>query len=110
MKQNSFSTFVIGGDLKVNRMGYGAMQLTGPGVWGDAPHRDQAKQVLNAAVEAGVNFIDTADAYGPHTNEGLIHDALSASYGKIIIATKGGLERSGPGQWSPNGQPEYIRQ
>jgi pyridoxine 4-dehydrogenase len=110
MKQKSFSTFVIGGDLEVNRMGYGAMQLTGPGVWGDAPHRDRAKQVLNAAVEAGVNFIDTADAYGPHTNEVLIRDALHAHYDKILVATKGGLVRSGPGQWSSIGQPEHIRQ
>ncbi|HTA31192.1 MAG TPA: aldo/keto reductase [Candidatus Cybelea sp.] len=103
------STFVIGGDLKINRLGYGAMQLTGAGVWGDAPDRDQAKRVLNDAVEAGVNFIDTADAYGPHTNEVLIQEALSAHYGKIVIATKGGFERPGPGQWVPNGRPEYIR-
>ena len=91
-------------------MGYGAMQLTGPGVWGDAPNREQAKRVLNAAVEAGVNFIDTADSYGPHTNEKLIHDALSTQYGKVVIATKGGFERTGPGQWVMNGRPEHIRQ
>lgn len=103
------STFKIGGDLEINRLGYGAMQLTGHGVWGDAPDRDRAKRVLNAAVDAGVNFIDTADAYGPHTNEVLIHDALHTKYEKILVATKGGLTRSGPGQWSPNGQPEHIR-
>jgi pyridoxine 4-dehydrogenase len=104
------STFAIGGSLKVNRLGYGAMQLTGTGVWGDAPNRDLAKRVLNAAVEAGVNFIDTADAYGPHTNEVLIQEALEAHYGKITIATKGGFERPGPGEWVTNGRPEYIRQ
>jgi aryl-alcohol dehydrogenase-like predicted oxidoreductase len=104
------STFVLGGDLEVNRMGYGAMQLTGPGVWGDAPNREQAKRVLHAAVEAGVNFIDTADSYGPHTNEVLIQEALSACYGTITLATKGGFERPGPGQWVVNGRPEYIRQ
>jgi pyridoxine 4-dehydrogenase len=104
------STFLLGGYLKVDRMGYGAMQLTGPGVWGDAPRRDQAKRVLNAAVEAGVNFIDTADSYGPHTNEILIHETLNADYGKLVIATKGGFERPGPGQWVINGHPEHIRQ
>lgn len=103
------STFVIGGDLEVNRLGYGCMQLTGPGVWGDAPHREQAKQVLNAAVEAGVNFFDTADSYGPHTNETLVQEALSVHYGKIVIATKGGFERPGPNQWKVNGRPEHIR-
>lgn len=103
-------TFVLGGDTKVNRIGYGAMQLTGEGVWGDAPRREEAMRVLKAAVEAGVNFIDTADAYGPHTNEVLIQEALSADYGHITIATKGGFERPGPGEWVTNGQPEYIRQ
>ena len=106
---NSTSSFLLGGKVKVNRMGYGAMQLTGPGVWGDAPRRDTAKQVLNAAVESGVNFIDTADSYGPHTCEVLINEALSPQYEKIIVATKGGLERPGPGQWVPNGRPEYIK-
>ncbi len=104
------ATFLLAGEREVNRMGYGAMQLTGPGVWGDAPNREQAKRVLNATVEAGVNFIDTADSYGPHTNEKLIHDALSAQYGKVVIATKGGFERTGPGQWVMNGRPEHIRQ
>lgn len=103
-------TFSLGGQVKVNRIGYGAMQLTGDGVWGDAPRREEAKQVLRAAVEAGVNFIDTADAYGPNTNEALIREALSDSYGKITIATKGGFERPGPDQWVENGRPEHIRQ
>jgi pyridoxine 4-dehydrogenase len=103
-------TFLLGGDLKVNRMGYGAMQLTGAGVWGDAPRREEAKRVLAAAVEGGVNFIDTADAYGPETNEILIQEALHEDYGKLVIATKGGFERPGPGQWVINGRPEHIRQ
>jgi len=101
--------YKLGGQLDINRIGYGAMQLTGPGVWGDAPDRDRAKQVLLTAVEAGVNFIDTADSYGPHTNEVLIRQALSSHYADLVIATKGGLERSGPNQWHSNGDPEYIR-
>jgi aryl-alcohol dehydrogenase-like predicted oxidoreductase len=109
-KNNSPSTFLLGGEIKINRLGYGAMQLTGPGTWGDAPKRAIAKQVLNKAVEAGVNFIDTADSYGPHTNEVLIEEALHPSYGKIIIATKGGFERPGPRKWTTNGRPEYIKQ
>jgi pyridoxine 4-dehydrogenase len=104
------STFLLGGDLQVNRLGYGALQLTGPGVWGDATHRDEAKRLLKAAVEAGINFIDTADSYGPHTNEALIQEALSAYDGRVYIATKGGFERPGPGQWVINGRPEHIRQ
>ena len=76
------STFVIGGDLKVNRLGYGCMQLTGEGVWGDVSDRAKAKAVLKGAVEAGVNFFDTADSYGPHTNEVLVQEALGDSYGK----------------------------
>lgn len=102
-------SYLLGGQVEINRMGYGAMQLTGKGVWGDAPNRDTAKEVLKAAVNAGVNFVDTADSYGPHTCEVLIQEALSPSYDKIIVATKGGLERPGPGQWIPNGRPEYIK-
>ncbi len=102
-------TFVIGGDREVNRMGYGAMQLTGEGVWGDPPKREDAKRVLKAAVDSEVNFFDTADAYGPNTNEVLIQEALSPSYGKIVVATKGGFERPGPGKWVENGRPEHIR-
>jgi pyridoxine 4-dehydrogenase len=108
-KTKSASTFSIGSEIKVNRLGFGGMQLTGKGVWGDAPQREAAKQLLNHAVESGVNFIYTADSYGPHTNEVLIHEALHPFYGKITIATKGGLERPGPGQWTPNGNPDYIR-
>jgi len=103
------ATFLLAGEHKINRLGYGSMQLTGPGVWGDAPDREQAKSVLKAAVNAGVNFIDTADSYGPHTNEILIHEAIGSFYDKIFIATKGGFERTGPNQWVTNGKPEYIR-
>lgn len=102
-------TFKLAGEREINRMGYGGMQLTGSGVWGDAPDRDLAKKVLNTAVDSGVNFIDTADSYGPHTNEVLIHEALQARYNELLIATKGGLQRPGPGEWVPNGKPEYIR-
>ncbi len=102
------ATFKIGSQLEVNRVGYGGMQLTGPGVWGDAEDRDNAIKLLRQAVTSGVNFIDTADAYGPHTNETLIADALHP-YNGLIIATKGGLMRTGPSQWAVNGKPEYIR-
>jgi len=100
--------YKLGGEIEINRLGYGGMQLTGAGVWGDAPNRDLAVRVLHSAVESGVNFFDTADSYGPHTNEVLFHDALKSYYDKIVIATKGGLERSGPNQWHTNGNPEYI--
>ena len=102
-------TFKLGGEREVNRMGYGGMQLTGTGVWGDPADRENAKRVLNAAVEGGVNFIDTADAYGPHTNEVLIQEAIGKHFSKIVVATKGGFERPGPGQWVPNGHPAYIK-
>jgi pyridoxine 4-dehydrogenase len=98
------------GQHEINRLGYGAMQLTGPGVFGDAPDRAKAKKVLQEAVAAGVNFIDTADAYGPHTNESLIADALHPYKTDLVIATKGGFSRPGPGQWVPNGTPSFIRE
>ncbi|ANI88494.1 oxidoreductase [Arachidicoccus ginsenosidimutans] len=103
-------TYKLGGDLEINRLGYGGMQLTGEGVFGDAPDRENAIKVLQAAVAGGVNFLDTADSYGPHTNEVLFHDALKNDYDKIVIATKGGLTRPGPNVWVPNGNPEYIAQ
>lgn len=104
------STFKIGDELEINRLGYGGMQLTGSGVWGDAPDRETAKQVLRQAVEAGVNFFDTADSYGPHTNEVLIADALHPYPANLLIATKGGFDRTGPNQWVTNGRPEHIRE
>lgn len=103
-------TFSIGGKIVINRLGYGGMQLTGQGVWGEAPDRENAIKVLRAAVDAGVNFIDTADSYGPHTNETLIADALSPYPKDLLIATKGGFDRTGPNQWRVNGHPEHIRQ
>lgn len=104
------STFKIGGDLSVNRLGFGAMRITGDGVWGWPPDRENAKKVLKRAVELGVNLIDTADAYGPETSEILIAEALHPYPKGLVIATKGGLTRPGPGQWVPNGRPEYLSQ
>jgi aryl-alcohol dehydrogenase-like predicted oxidoreductase len=102
-------TFDIGGDLTVTRLGYGAMRITGKGIWGDPPDREVAKSVLRKAVELGVDFIDTADSYGPFVSEDLIREALHP-YGKVVIATKGGLTRTGPDVWPPLGRPEYLRQ
>jgi pyridoxine 4-dehydrogenase len=109
-KTESTATFKVGGDIEINRLGYGGMQLTGKGVWGDAPDRETAKKVLQAAVEAGVNFIDTADSYGPHTNEVLIADALHPYPKNLLIATKGGFERTGPNKWVVNGDPKHIKE
>ncbi|MEP7019038.1 MAG: aldo/keto reductase [Pseudonocardiales bacterium] len=103
-------TFAIGGDLPVNRLGYGAMQLTGPGIWGDPADPDEAVRVLRHAVELGVNFIDTADSYGPFVSELLIKKALHPYADDLVIATKAGLTRAGPGDWRPVGRPEYLRQ
>ncbi|MEU9207078.1 aldo/keto reductase [Streptomyces sp. NPDC048415] len=103
-------TFPLGGDLPVRRLGYGAMQLTGPGVWGEPKDPDEAVRVLRRAVELGVNFIDTADSYGPFVSEQLIHKALQPYPDDLVIATKGGLSRSGPDDWRPLGRPEYLRQ
>jgi len=103
-------TYALGGQLNINRVGYGAMQLTGTGVFGEVADRENAKKVLQAAVAAGVNFIDTAEAYGPQLNESLIADALYPYKPGVIIATKGGFNRPGPGQWIPNGKPDFIRE
>ena len=104
------TTFQIGGDLSVNRLGFGAMRLTGQGIWGWPPDRENAKKVLRRAVELGVNLIDTADAYGPETDELLIAEALHPYPKGLVIATKGGLTRPGPGSWVPNCRPEYLSQ
>ena len=101
--------FLIGGDLPVTRLGFGAMRITGPGVWGDPPDRDTAIKVLQRAVELGVDFIDTADAYGPFVSEDLIAAALHP-YGGVTIATKGGFVRTGPSAWASVGRPPYLRQ
>lgn len=97
------------GEWNVNRLGFGAMRITGHGVWGDPEDIDNAKAVLRRAVELGVNFIDTADAYGPETSENLIHDALHP-YEGVIIATKGGMTRQGPGIWTPDCTPEHLKE
>src|SRR5213078_2956198 len=102
--------FKIGGDLEVNRLGFGAMRVTGEGIWGWPPDRANAVKVLKHAVELGVNLIDTADAYGPETSELLIAEALHPYPKGFVIATKGGLTRPGPGQWVPNGRPEHLKQ
>jgi pyridoxine 4-dehydrogenase len=103
-------TFSIGGDLTVNRMGYGAMRITGDGIWGNPKDIEGAKKVLRHVVELGINFIDTADAYGPDVSEQLIGEALAPYAKGVIIATKGGLTRQGPNQWLPVGRPEYLTQ
>jgi pyridoxine 4-dehydrogenase len=103
-------TFAIGGDLPVNRLGYGAMQITGPGVWGPPRDPAEAVRVLRRAVELGVNFIDTADSYGPHVSEELIRQALHPYPDGLVIATKAGLIRPGPGVWNTFGRPDYLRQ
>ena len=102
-------TVSIGGDLEVNRLGFGAMRITGRGIWGPPADHDQAVRVLRRAVELGVEFIDTADAYGPDVSEELIAEALSPYPGGLVIGTKGGLLRSGPGDWRPDGRPEHLR-
>ena len=106
---NIHATYKIGGEVEINRLGYGSMQLTGPGVYGEVNDRNNAINVLRAAVDAGVNFIDTAEAYGPQFNESLIADALYPYKKGLVIATKGGFGRPGPGQWVPNGDPAFIR-
>jgi pyridoxine 4-dehydrogenase len=103
-------TFSLGGDLTVNRLGFGAMRITGDGIWGEPKDRDTAKKVLRRAVELGVNFIDTADSYGPEVSEQLIGEALAPYARGVVIATKAGLTRQGPNQWLPVGRPEYLVQ
>lgn len=106
---HSSGSFPIAG-AEVHRLGYGAMQLTGEGVWGEPKDRDECVRVLRRAVELGVDFIDTADSYGPDVSEGLIREALHPYGDELVIATKAGLTRTGPGEWLPVGRPEYLRQ
>jgi aryl-alcohol dehydrogenase-like predicted oxidoreductase len=102
-------TFLIGGKLPVHRLGFGAMRITGKGVWGPPKDRNEAIAVLRRAVELGVNLIDTADSYGPHISESIIAEALHPYPQGLVIATKAGLERPGPDQWEMNGRPEHLR-
>lgn len=103
-------TFTIGGDLRVHRLGFGAMQLTGRGVWGDPPDHDEAIAVLRRAVELGITLIDTADSYGPKVSERLIAEALHPYPKDLVIATKAGFQRPGPSQWEEDGRPEHLRE
>src|SRR5881398_2928940 len=109
-KMATNTTFTLGGDLPVNRLGFGAMRVTGQGIWGWPPDRKNALKVLRRAVELGVNLIDTADAYAPDTSELLIAEALYPYPKGLVIATKGGLTRPGPGEWVPDGRPEHLKQ
>lgn len=106
---NTNTTFTIGGDLTVNRLGYGAMRITGKGVWGQPEHREEAIKVLQALPAAGVNFIDTADSYGPYVSEELIAEALHPYPAGMVIATKGGFERTGPNEWHINSHPDHLK-
>lgn len=103
-------TITIGGDLTVNRLGFGAMRITGRGIWGDPPDLDEAKGVLRRAIELETDFIDTADSYGPEVSENLIAEALHPYPDGLVIATKGGLERPGPGRWPANGRPDHLKE
>lgn len=106
----SSGTFAIGGVRPVHRLGFGAMQLTGPGHWGPPRFAARAAKTLRTAIELGINHIDTADAYGPHVCEELIRDTLAPYPADLVIATKGGMTRQGPNRWKPDGHPDYLRQ
>src|ERR1043165_588225 len=103
-------TFHLGGDLPVQRLGFGAMRITGKGVWGPPDDHDESLRVLRRALELGVNLIDTAESYGPHVSEELIAEALHPHPEGLVIATKGGLDRPGPSQWEQNARPERLRE
>jgi aryl-alcohol dehydrogenase-like predicted oxidoreductase len=103
-------TVGVGGDLTVNRLGFGAMRITGAGIWGEPPDRERAMAALRRAVELDINFIDTADSYGPEVSEKLIADTLYPYPDDLVIATKGGLVRPGPGRWEPDGRPGHLRE
>ncbi len=101
--------FLIGNDVRVTRLGYGAMRITGKGIWGEPADRAECVRVLRRAVELGINFIDTADSYGPHVSEEIIAEALHPYPANLVIATKGGFDRTGPDRWTENGKPEHLR-
>jgi pyridoxine 4-dehydrogenase len=110
LTEEATGTFRIGDGPTVRRLGFGSMRLTGPGIWGEPEDPDECRRVLRRAVELGVNLIDTADSYGPEVAERLIAEALHPYPADLVIATKGGLTRAGPGQWSPDGRPEHLRE
>jgi aryl-alcohol dehydrogenase-like predicted oxidoreductase len=110
VEASASGSFALGGDLKVHRLGFGAMRITGDGIWGEPKEPAEAKRVLQRAVELGVNLIDTADAYGPDVSERLIGEALAPYAAGVVVATKGGLTRQGPNKWLPVGRPEYLEQ
>ena len=110
VKAEASGGFALGGDLHIHRLGFGAMRITGEGIWGEPRDPEKAKQVLRRTIELGVNFIDTADSYGPEVSERLIAEALHPYPKDLVIATKGGLTRSGPNRWAAVGRPEYLRQ
>src|SRR6266545_6618137 len=103
-------TFLLGGDLPLHRLGFGAMRITGPGIWGAPGDHTEAIATLRRSLDLGVNLIDTAESYGPHVSEALIAEALHPYPAGLVIATKGGLDRPGPHQWHPNGRPERLRE
>ncbi|MEH2480034.1 pyridoxine 4-dehydrogenase [Nitrobacteraceae bacterium AZCC 2146] len=107
-KANEAGIFRVGGEIEINRLGFGAMRITGPGIWGEPADRPEAVRALGRLVRLGVNFVDTADSYGPNVSEELIREVLHP-YTGVLVATKAGLMRSGPQQWSPNGKPDYLR-
>jgi pyridoxine 4-dehydrogenase len=109
-QNGTLTTFALGGDLTIKRLGFGAMRITGPGIWGEPKNRDEARRVLKRALELGVNFIDTADSYGPEVSENIIAETLHPYPKDLVIATKGGFARSGPNKWQVVGRPEYLRQ
>jgi pyridoxine 4-dehydrogenase len=108
--RNESETFRLGGELEVHRLGFGAMRVTGEGIWGPPADYGEALRVLQRAVELGIDLIDTADSYGPHVSEELIAEALHPYPEGLVIATKGGLVRPGPGKWEPDGRPEHLRE
>jgi aryl-alcohol dehydrogenase-like predicted oxidoreductase len=110
LNASASGTLTIGGDLNVFRLGFGAMRITGPGIWGEPQNPDEVRRVLRRAIALGINFVDTADSYGPEVSERIIGETLAPYPKGIVIATKGGLTRQGPDKWAPVGRPEYLRQ